>query len=287
MDRKAHKPYVHWTTREEELIAWRAQEILNDPEARSNRSASGRRAKSLTAAYCIAQNALPAERRKTSSNFYAIDLGAQHRTIMLRLDRMAQTEQAERARAANLEEAAKLERDRARAEADQARAAAEPLHVLRLFIIEAIAHGVALGMTRAAEALGAAQPQPARSGNGNGTHAQGGAAGVTGASVAAAFSSMLSARTHRTPVDVVGLKGAQQTIVEGSPQAQAFDIRFIPSDSHLRNRDLRDDVVICTKFVPHQVQSRYRAGKSRLHFANGGPHSVIAQLELLAKPVAS
>jgi hypothetical protein len=93
----------------------------------------------------------------------------------------------------------------------------------------------------------------------------------------------LSQRTHRTPVDVVGLKGGQCTVVEKSPIAQAFDIRFIPADSHMRNRDVRDDVVICSKFVNHSTTNRYKSGHARLHYANGGPQSVIEQLERLVQ----
>ena len=264
------KKHIRWTTSEERKVAIRAQAIRENPELAENRLATGHRCKSLPMCYRHAQEVLPAERRKHPGTFQQDKkLAERHAAILRSIKREEELAGAEAARKAQ-------DAERERAARTPPAAPLDPLAPLKLMLGEVIAQAVAEGILRAAAALDI----PIRQESTPGEHKSNGGNGSAG--VAAVVQAM-AARTHRTPVDVVGLKGGQQTIVQNSPVAAAFDIRFIPADSHMRNRDVREDVVICSKFVNHHTQNRYKAGHSRLHYANGGPQSVIEQLERLAQ----
>jgi hypothetical protein len=87
----------------------------------------------------------------------------------------------------------------------------------------------------------------------------------------------------RRKIDVIGLLPMQKQIVAKNPVAKTWDIRFLHSGQEHGQASLRERVIICSKFVSHSQQNRYRQMKAEIHWANGGALSVIKELEKLSR----
>lgn len=80
-------------------------------------------------------------------------------------------------------------------------------------------------------------------------------------------------------VDVVGLLPGQAEIVREKINGSA-NLRFISSDDAARTH-MRENVIVCTKFINHSTEAQARKSRSKLVRVNGGPQSAIKAIEAL------
>jgi len=268
------KSAVRWTAREEEEVAREGQTILENPDRPANRAGNNHVVKTVSAAYNIAQRVLPPDRRKTDSAFYykPEELRERHRLIILKLER-------EKKLAADaaipVASAALTPPSQAAQLAHSIPASPNPFEALRALAVDFLASVFVDAFKRAA----GAEETPAKKRNGEADEP---ARAHMPADVRKDILDFINAQRpgaaaerSRRRVDIVGLKGNQREVVDRHAVAMVFDLRYLPSDQHVKRADLRPEVVLCTKFMQHSDQTRYRQIGARLYYANGGAESVI------------
>jgi hypothetical protein len=233
------------------MVAIETEKIRNHPEAHGNRQGNGAPPQSLASCVIVAQRVLPEERRKSPGGIHTMkDLVGWYKHFLAQRDVYFPKKPTL-----------------------AAAPPPDPVNSLAEQFMLLLSQAIDQGVTRALERFHM-QHEPEvvdlRRGNGNGN---GGGMPVE---------LLAGVLTPKRRIDVVGLRGQQIDLVERSQVAQQFEIRYINADQAASARDLREVAVLCTKFIRHDIQDRYKAMHATIHFANGGPQSVIRQLQSMA-----
>jgi hypothetical protein len=89
-----------------------------------------------------------------------------------------------------------------------------------------------------------------------------------------------SEAARKLRVDVVGLKGAQQTLVRQAFNGET-DLRFVPADNVGGWKPNGRHVILVTKFISHDAEDKAKASSRKPVRVNGAARSVIAAIKKL------
>lgn len=268
---RSRKAPVIWTQHEETLVALEVERMRTEADCVGP---TGRYATTLTSQLLIAQRrVLPPERQRSHASFYY--KGGKRRAAYDQqwydnaLARRELYEQREQEQAPVEEIAEPAAEEKAPLVLDPEMEEMLALGSLLKQLLNYVDQSVESGVRKALIALRDEEERKLR---------------VNGNHTAPPPAIRTTAREIvRRKIDVIGLLPGQQRIVEASPVARLWNIRFLSSGTSHSRADLRERVIICTKFVSHHQQNRYLQMKAEIHWANGGPQSVIHELERLSR----